>query len=267
MVALLRVLCCLSLVACAAAPRTAPQTAAASNSVRIRLSAVDGEALFTLAGGLKPVSEGFWGAWIDIATPDLSELAAIRKALAPWRNEELWADVHVMHQAHEGRRAARAYVVDRAALAALLAQESAFFAPYGILPTNHPAEVLAIVERMPVLDRHRGQGLLYGYPKHAIDFFVAAAESVEPGGKPLPRRFVQIPTFASPTGRFVYAVPKDAKEQLADAELRERAARILRRYQQLRPVNDLIDDTALHRIVATLRTEFGAAVAPLPWSL
>ena len=267
MVALLRLLICLSLVACATAPRTDHPVAAGTSStesVRVRLSALDREALFTVAGGLKPVSEGFWRGWVDVKAPDLEQVAAIRKALAPWRNDALWSDVHVMHQIHDGRRAAQAYVVDRAALAALLVREQAFFAPYGILPDNHPAEVLAVVERMPPLDRHRGQGLLFGYPQHAIDFFVAAAESAEPGKRPSPRRFVQIPTFASPTGRFVYAVPIDAEEQSADVELRERAARMLLRYQQLRPDEDRIDDATLRRIVAALRAEFAAATATLP---
>ena len=33
---------------------------------------------------------------------------------------------------------------------------------------------LAVVERLPKLDRHRGLGLLFGYPQHAIEFFLAA---------------------------------------------------------------------------------------------
>ena len=119
------------------------------------------------------------------------------------------------------------------------------------------AEVMAVVERMPKLDRHRGQGLLFGYPPHAIEFFVtAAAAADDANSKPVPRRFVQIPTFASPTGRFVYAVPADAGEHADDVVLREAAAVRLARYRELRHGSRVDDPTVLQDLVTALRTEF-----------
>ena len=242
------------LAACASAPSLPPETAP------LLRQALDGEALYTVAGGLKPVSEGFWHAWIDVAAPDLSAVASTRSALAAWRTEALWADVHVMHEAHDGKRAARAYVVDRAALAALLQRERPFFAPYGLLPDTHPAEVLAVVERLPKLDRHRGQGLLFGYPQHAIDFFVQAAAERGADAPVVPRRFVDIPTFGSAKGRFVYAVAADAAELPADRELAAAAAQILDRYRALRP-SDSTDADGLQQAVRTLRAEFAGGAA------
>jgi hypothetical protein len=244
------------LVACASAPT--PRTIA-SDAAPTLLAALDGEALYTLASGLKPVSEGFWQTWIEVDAPELEAVARVRRALAAWRTESLWADVHVFHQVHDGKRAALAYVVDRTALAALIAREARFFAGYGLMPDTHPSEVIAVVERMPPLDRHRGQGLLFGYPQHAIDFFVAAEAAKPADGKPLPRRFVAIPTFAAATGRFVYAVAAGAPDRAEDAALAAAAAPILARWRELRQSIRTEDPTALSGAVAVLRREFAAA--------
>jgi hypothetical protein len=246
------------LAAACASPRSAATTA---RTAALVLAALDQEALYTVAGGLKPMSQGLWQGKVVVAAPDLAEVAAVRAALAPWRNETLWVDVQVFATPHDGARAAMAYVIDRRALAATLAAHHAFFAPYGLGPDSHPAEVVAIVERMPPLDRHRGQGLLFGYPQHAIDFFVESARNPPSDGKPTPRRFVQIPTFARATGRFVYAVAADAPEHPDDTALATAAARILARYRELRAGLDASDAAAVLGVAAALQAEFGAAVA------
>ena len=225
--------------------------------------ALDGEALFTIAGGLKPMSGGFWQTWIDVAAPDLAEVQRVRAALSSWRNDDLWADVHVFDQAHNGRRAALAYVIDRAALAQVLATNAAFFAPYGLAPDTHPAEVIAVIERMPKLDRHRGQGLLFGYPEHAIEFFVDAEAARARGEEPPPRRFVHIPTFGAARGRFVYAVPKEHVEGLADRALAAAAARVLGRYRELRAAAGGPEAGSVASIVRALRREFATIRADL----
>jgi hypothetical protein len=120
---------------------------------------------------------------------------------------------------------------------------------------------MAVVERMPKLDRHRGYGLLFGYPVHAVDFFVAVADEPREGGKPAPRRFVQIPTFASPTGRFVYAVPPDAPDRPEDLALRARTEPVLARWRELRAGLAVDDFAALRAAVATLRREFAERAA------
>ncbi len=250
---------------CSTAPPTTVPGPGAGVAAAARLrEALDGEALYTFAGGLKPLSCGFWHTSIDVAAPDLATVRAVRAQLAACRDEALWADVTVFHEAHGeggGRRFAQAYVADRAAVARLLHEHAAFFAPYGLAPDTHPAEVLAVVERMPELDRHRGLGLLFGYPLHAIEFFVASTRDREKGAEPTPRRFVQIPTFGAAEGRFVYAVPPDHVDDAADLRLRERAAAILARYRELRATAPADDLEAWLRIVRTLRAEFAPAAA------
>jgi hypothetical protein len=250
---------CVTLVlAACSVPRTS--LADRARSVEVQLAALDSEALYTIAGGLKPVSEGFWHEWVDAAAPDLSAFVAVHEALAVWRNEDLWADVHLLHHEHDGRRAARAYVVDRAALRALIRREAVWFARWGIVPDSHPAAVLAVVERLPAPERHRGQGLLFGYPRHAIDFFVRANEAQQAGAPLVPRRFVQIPTFGAETGRFVYAVPEHWQDGPADLELATKAAHMLSRYRELRAGLCVDGATAgdVGHLVATLRSEFSA---------
>ena len=247
----------LMLTACAVAPVAAPTAATAA----LVTKALDTEALYTVAGGLKPVSEGFWHQSLDANAPDLGAIASTRAALAPWRNDTLWADVHVFHDDHGGKRAARAYVVHRRALAELLQAHTAFFAPFGLGPDTHPAEVFAVVERLPDLARHRGLGLLFGYPPHAIEFFLAAEQEQAAGRPAKKRRFVQIPTHASPQGRFVYAVADDAPELPADRSLAASAAVRLARYRELRATADTNDASVMLGIAARLAAEYAPAAA------
>lgn len=244
--------------ACATVP---PRAATTERTAAVVQAALDGEALYTLAGGLKPMSQGIWQGQVVLDAPDLGEVRAVRAALAPWRNDELWADVAVFSTPYAGKRAAIAYVMHRQAVADVVAQHQAFFAPYGIAVDTHPAEVAAVVERMPELDRHRGLGLLFGYPLPAIEFFVTASASAKATGEQVPRRFVQIPTFAHATGRFVYAVPADAPESAADRELAARAAVVLARCRELRAATPATDADTLLTIAATLSREFAANTA------
>jgi hypothetical protein len=197
-------------------------------------TALDREALYTIAGGLKPLSTGFWQGQIDLEAPSVGELMRIRRALEPLNTGDLYADVQAFATTHDGKRHLHAYVAHRPAVAAMIERTQPFWAPHGIAPDTHPAELLAIVDRMPSLDRFRAYGLLFGYPAVAIDFFVEAAGEQERTGEFVKRQFMQIPTFDSPTGQFVYAVAEDHELTPADDRLREAAARILEHYRAVR---------------------------------
>jgi len=207
--------------------------------------AVDEEALFTLAGGLKPMSSGFWQGSIDLEDPDLTELRDVRRALEPLRTEIWYADVQVFDNDDDGERWAQGFVVHRESLARMIERLESFWSPWGITPCTHPTEVVAIVDRMPRGDRWRGYGYLYGYPDHAVDFFVEAGLAAEDGREVGPgkdREFVQIPTHAADSGRFTYAVPLGHVPTSADQALAEQAARILAAYEQRRPRMRDVDD-------------------------
>jgi|GEM_PF-1879310 len=167
------------------------------------------EALFTLVGGLKPMSTGIWAGSFTVDDPDLADLRSVRSALAPLRNDIWYADVLVFDHIFDGQRGAQVYVVHRAALARMIERLEDFWGQWGISPCTHPSEVVAVVDRMPMADRWRGFGYLFGYPADAVEFFVQAGILAEDGrevGLGKDRKFIQIPTLSEDTGRFTYAV-------------------------------------------------------------
>ena len=200
--------------------------------------ATDHEALYTLAGGLKPMSSGFWRGSFDLQDPDLAELVEVRRALGHLRNDVWYADVQVFTKAQDGSRSAHAYVVHREALSRMIERHAMFWSPWGITPDTHPSEIVAVVDRMDRGDRWRGYGYLFGYPDDAVDFFVEAGLAAEDGREVGPgkdREFVQIPTFAADSGRFTYAVPTNHVATPTDRWLAENAERILAAYTEARP--------------------------------
>ena len=225
-------------------------------------AAADHEALYTLAGGLKPMSTGIWRGDFEIDAPDLAELDAVRQALAPLRNDVWYADVQVFDKVYDGTRAAHAFVVHRTALARMIERHDSFWGPRGVTPSTHPAEIVAVVDRMPREDRWRGYGYLFGYPDDAVDFFVDAGLAAEDGreiGPGKDREFVQIPTYAAPSGHFTYAIPMDHVETVADRALAEHATAILAAYVETRP--DLIDGEDVVRAMHRLETRFEPLVS------
>ncbi|MEM9379341.1 MAG: hypothetical protein AAGB93_05265 [Planctomycetota bacterium] len=222
------------------APQVFAERVAAEHSVDslgLLREAADHEALYTLVGGLKPMSSGVWSGSFEIDHPDLSEVRSVRAALAPLRSDSWYADVQVFAEAHEGERSAQAFVVHRGALARMIERFEPFWSPWGITPDTHPAEVVAVVDRMPRADRWRGYGYLFGFPVDSVDFFVDAGIAAEDGAEIGPgkdREFVQIPTHAAETGRFVYAVPVGHVRTVADEALADEARRILAAYRESR---------------------------------
>ncbi len=193
------------------------------------LRALDGEALYTIAGGLKPMSSGFVSASIAVGAPDLSVVETSRRVLSHFTcGGELAAGLHHFAQVYEGRRAMEAVVFHRPALQALLTRQAALFAPFGLSPSADPMEVVMAVEYAAPATRLRGYGYLFGYPEYAVDFFVQASETQreqearEGKGELVPRDFLSLPTFRGER-RFVYAVPKGHTPNTADAALRTAA--------------------------------------------
>ncbi|MEM1072348.1 MAG: hypothetical protein AAGH71_05960 [Planctomycetota bacterium] len=228
--------------------------------------AADHEALFTLVGGLKPMSTGIWSSSFCVDDPALEELRSVRAALAPLRNDIWYADVQVFATVRDGERLLHAYVVHRASFARMINRYDTFWSPWGITSCTSPPEVLAVVDRMPMPDRWRGYGYLFGYPPDAVDFFVRAGVSdgqddqIGPGKD---RRFVQIPTYAAEVGRFTYAVPLDHVPTADDAAIAIQAGDILAEYTQrrerMRSVHSMV------RELRRLNTRFvRAADQPVP---
>lgn len=200
------------------------------------LKALDSEAFYTLVGQLKPVSEGFWGGYFSVDPGDLAEIEQVREALRAWHvPEHFFADVLVYEPTTSRQRYVSAYVVHLPSLKQVIAREQVFFARWGITPETPAAEVMLAIERSRQPDdRWRGFGLVFGYPPSAIDFFVQAGMHQRSTGEFVERDFRQIATFASRSGRFVYAVPKLSPPTPEDLELQRRAAQLIGEYRRLR---------------------------------
>ena len=220
--------------------------------------AADYEALFTLAGGLKPMSSGFWRCSFEVDDPDLTELEKVREMLDVLRNHAWYADIQIFAKVHDGERNAHAFVVHRQSLAAMIDRHQQFWSSWDITPETHPTELVEIVDRMPRADRWRGYGYLYGYPDEAVDFFVEAGMSADDEDREMgpgkDRQFTQIPTYAAESGRFTYAVPLDHEPTEADEHLAEQARLILDAYIERRP--HMIDADVAIRELLELNSRF-----------
>ena len=197
------------------------------------LKALDNEALYTLVGGLKPMSTVGTTITFIVETPDTSVIAERRQMLAAWRcGEAIFADVRVFRAINDGKRSASSEVFYRPAVDSLLQRHSRFFAPLGLTPGSHPMEVLTTIEWSERGPRWRGQGYLYGYPDYAVDFFVESGEAEATGGAFVLRDPIRVPTFAAGADRsnFVWTVAKNHQENDADRAIMTRAGQILAAY-------------------------------------
>jgi hypothetical protein len=212
---------------------------------KLLLAALDSEALYTLVGGMKPMSSGFATYRINVKSPDTKELDAARRIFALFRCGDAYqAEALPFHRTSKVKdkdtgtevetRFFEAVVLHRPTVAKMVTTYTDFFAPYGITPATDPFGLVLIIEHDPTTARNRGLGYLYGYPKSAVDFFVASADEQGETKVIVPRDFIQIPTFVSDSGRFVYAVPKGYKETDEDNTLKEKARRVLVAYKERR---------------------------------
>jgi hypothetical protein len=201
----------------------------------VLLKLLDSEGLYTVIGGMKPMSGGFVSLSFSTEKPDTAKLDELRQVLGALHcGPRLRCDLLVFHAVNSGKRYAEAVAFYRPAVSTLTRTYESYFAPLGATPHADPLEIALIVENLDGAPRNRGLGYLYGYPKPAVDFFVAGQEEYAVTKKITPRDFRQIPTFGRETGSFVYAVPKGAPETEEDRRLRAKAGQILAEYKKRR---------------------------------
>jgi hypothetical protein len=204
-------------------------------SEALLLHALDTEALYTLIGDLKPLS-----SLAEITLPvdrrETLDLEELRRATAAWHcGDDYSALVHHFVESRDGRVGYEGQVWNRAALAALLARHASLFARFGITAGLHPDAVMRAVDRIPMPERARAYGFLYGYPDYAIDFFLAAGQQEHDSGQRTPTDTVSVPTYARSTGLYVWSVSKGHVENAADRQIRKEAVVILQDYLSRRP--------------------------------
>ncbi len=211
--------------------------------------AMDNEALFTIAGSLKPMSTVVDlrsatlrpdsiprgdGAPHPARRADLERIARLQRVLDALDCGPLDFVVVPFRAVFDTVRHLSAVVVDRQLLDDRLDVHSGFFGHWGLGVGADVGVVVTTVEFEERYDRYRGYGILFGYPDYAVDFFVDAARRGDSVGELIPRDFMRMPVHSGQEGRFVYAVPRGSAERAEDRAIRDEAQAILSSYASRR---------------------------------
>jgi hypothetical protein len=188
------------------------------------LRLLDSEALYTLVGGLKPLSAGLETIRVEKRETEAERTAMLRLVLPALSCGDVQIGLWPL-----SRRWGQTRYVDIAAwstpaVARIIGRHKAVFTPLGITPATPPLSVAMLLERADPDAANRGLGHLYGYPPYAVAFFCDKKR-----GKYCD--YFEVPTF---TGKFVYAVPRGAKPRLEDIAFKESARLILAEYKRRR---------------------------------
>ncbi len=210
-------------------------TALRHEAEALLLEAMDREALYTIVGGLKPMSGG-WGSFsMQIDKPSLERLEACRlMARSLSCGEELTTGFQPFARVFGGKRHLDFVIFHRARFRETIAAHPPLFGYFGLSPSASPVESLLAIDRDPTPKRSEAYGLLFGYPEHAVRFFSQAETHEDETGEFVKRDFFSIPVVKGEAHYFVYAVPQGYAPQAVDLELRQRAAPILNQYRELR---------------------------------
>ena len=218
-------------------------------------TALDHEALYSLMGDLKPVSsigfalsyplgkdstqiigqEHIVNTGADSIQTFLAELESWNRVLDALTFDRYRFLLVPFKKVWDGERDLQILVCRTDLVDSLLAARDSFFAQWGFVPGTDPAVLLTAIEFEEKSDRFRAYGYLFGYPQHAVDFFVAADLEKEKTGDFVKRSFFHIPVHAKTSGHFTYALPEGFQPLPRDSARYYRAKEILEGYRQVRP--------------------------------
>jgi hypothetical protein len=211
---------------------------------------LDREALFTILGDVKPMSSVI-SFYYPIANDDstrrtradivdrathghyLDEIRAVQRLMNGLELPDLRFIVVPYQNAQDDKRILQVSAVRISLLDSLLQKQEGFFGQFGLVPGADPNVVASVIENAGVYERYRGYGYLFGYPDHAVDFFVEASLALNTSGDFVERRFFNMPSHAG-QGYFVYANPADYAPTSVDSTIYYRAEALLSRYEDLR---------------------------------
>ncbi len=208
---------------------------------------LDNEALYTLFAPLKPISTIAQFSMTvppsdstgkrNVVSPDAPDLARVRqfqRIANALHSERVMLLLIPFRRVEKGKRFFQLVAVDKPLLAQYIARDQAFWGQWGFVSESNLATVLTVTEFEEKLERYRGYGYLFGYPEHAITFFVEAARSQDSTGVFVKRDFFQIPVYSGKEGHFVYAVPKGYTPTESDSVIYRTAVDALERYKRIR---------------------------------
>ncbi len=208
---------------------------------------LDNEALYTLFAPLKPISTVAQFSLnipspdstgkrdvISPNAPDLARMRQFQRIANALQSERVMLLLIPFRRTEKGKRFFQLVAVDKPLLARYIARDQAFWGQWGFTAESNLATVLTVTEFEEKLERYRGYGYLFGYPEHAVTFFVEAARSQDSTGVFVKRDFFQIPVYSGKEGHFVYAVPKGYAPTESDSVIYRTAVDALERYKLIR---------------------------------
>lgn len=226
---------------------TPAQAALADSILRY---ALDHEALYTLADTLKPISSVKYldykiakdssqkdgDAFVVKNLQYLDKVETYQQVCNQLSRGDWLFVLMPFENVDKGQRNITISVVRRSSFAKMLLRYAPFFGQWGFAANADPATVLPVIEYETQTDRFRGYGYMFGYPQHAVDFFVEAAKTqkADKEKKLVPRDFFAIPVYAGDKGYFTYATPKGYIPQEVDNRLLKNAGTTLEKYKSLR---------------------------------
>lgn len=136
---------------------------------------------------------------------------------------------------YDGERYVQMRVYRSDAVNRVLKEYPKFWSQWTFAEGSNPGIILQTMEYESSNNRFQGYGYLYGYPGHAVNFFVEAAESESETGEFVSRDFIQMPVVSGRTGMFVYAVPEGHEMNESDEAIEAEAQENVRRFNERAP--------------------------------
>ncbi len=212
------------------------------------------EALYTLLDTLKPISSlGFALSYPLAKEPEmkdgdklvvsvsadsskmaLDELEKWNKVLKALSTNEFEFLLIPYKQTWQGKRNFQILVCRTKLLEKLISDKAHFFGQWGFTSNSNPATLLTVVEYESRNDRYRAYGYLFGYPEHAVDFFVEASVFEAQTGEFVQRSFFSIPVAAGESGYYTYAIPEDYVPDHRDSSIYYSANFTLKEYKLIK---------------------------------
>ncbi len=201
------------------------------------LRALDREALYSIMSPIKPMSSVHFFKFIPdslIAGKYERELILYQRFTQLFTNRNIQFVYNPFARMDSANRNAEIYVFNKKRWKELMTQHQSFFSMWGFNEHIDPATVLAVTEYEKSYNRWRSYGYLFGYPSHAVDFFVEAGKQQDSTGKFVTRDFFHIPVYIRTSGHFTYAIPKGYQPSVEDSSLYKKSYEVLQRYKSLR---------------------------------
>lgn len=195
----------------------------------IIMNTLDREGLYTLSGNIKSISSIYF-----FQNKSITEIEKVQYVAKQLSTDRFTFILNPFSRKDSNAVSFELYIVNNSLLENTINKHSLFYNQLGINKLANAETILAITEYESRYNRWRSYGYLFGYPDHAVDFFVAAGKVQDSSSEFVKRNFFQIPVHKSTLGYFTYALPLDYKPSMIDSTIYNKSIQVLKDYQYLR---------------------------------